>query len=108
VRLTAASGGRAFSAKACGAKVHVIYDADADRPIYAARSAAKVNDITAAHAISDRGRRHLRLRPRLPRLCLVGRNGRFFFAAWVEALRPLPAHAYQSYLGGLCGLSRIR
>ena len=30
------------------AKVHVVYDADADCPIYAAVSAAKVNDITAA------------------------------------------------------------
>jgi len=38
-----------FSAGVCGAKVHVIYDADADRPIYAAISTAKVNDITAAH-----------------------------------------------------------
>jgi len=38
-----------FSAGVCGAKVHVIYDADADRPIYAAVSAANVNDITAAH-----------------------------------------------------------
>jgi hypothetical protein len=37
-----------FSAGVCGAKVHVIYDADADRPIYAAVSAANVNDITAA------------------------------------------------------------
>ena len=37
-----------FSAGVCGAKVHVIYDADADRPIYAAVSTAKVNDITAA------------------------------------------------------------
>jgi IS4 transposase len=37
-----------FSAGVCGAKVHVIYDADADRPIYAAVSAAKVNDIAAA------------------------------------------------------------
>ena len=37
-----------FSAGVCGAKVHVIYDADADRPIYAAVSAAKVNDITMA------------------------------------------------------------
>jgi len=37
-----------FSAGVCGAKVHVIYDADADRPIYAAVTAAKVNDITAA------------------------------------------------------------
>jgi IS4 transposase len=37
-----------FSTGVCGAKVHVIYDADADRPIYAAVSAANVNDITAA------------------------------------------------------------
>jgi IS4 transposase len=37
-----------FSAGVCGAKVHVIYDADSDRPIYAAVSAANVNDITAA------------------------------------------------------------
>src|SRR5712664_4126240 len=37
-----------FSAGVCGAKVHVIYDADADRPIYAAVSAANVNDITMA------------------------------------------------------------
>jgi len=37
-----------FSAAVCGAKVHVIYDADADRPIYAAVSVAKVNDITVA------------------------------------------------------------
>lgn len=37
-----------FSTGVCGAKVHVIYDADADRPIYAAVSAANVNDITVA------------------------------------------------------------
>ena len=35
-----------FSAMACGAKVHVIYDADAERPVYAAVTAARVNDIT--------------------------------------------------------------
>jgi hypothetical protein len=40
-----------FSAQACGAKVHVIYDPDADRPIYAAVTAAKVNDVTAAQAM---------------------------------------------------------
>lgn len=40
-----------FSATACGAKLHVIYDPAADRPIYAAVSAAKLNDITAAHAM---------------------------------------------------------
>jgi hypothetical protein len=49
VRLNEHSAGWArFSAGVCGAKVHVIYDADADRPIYAAVSAAKVNDITVA------------------------------------------------------------
>lgn len=40
-----------FSAKACGAKLHVIYDADAEQPVYAAVTAAKVNDITAAQAM---------------------------------------------------------
>jgi len=49
VRLTELSAGWArFSAGVCGAKLHVIYDADADRPIYAAVSAAKINDITLA------------------------------------------------------------
>jgi hypothetical protein len=37
-----------FSTTACGAKLHVIYDAAAARPIYAAVSPANVNDITAA------------------------------------------------------------
>lgn len=37
-----------FSAAACGAKMHVVYDPDDDRPIYAAVTAANVNDITAA------------------------------------------------------------
>jgi hypothetical protein len=46
--LTAASTWARFSAKACGAKMHVIYDAAAEQPIYAAVSAANVNDITAA------------------------------------------------------------
>jgi Transposase DDE domain len=32
----------------CGAKLHVIYDPAADRPIYAAITPARVNDITAA------------------------------------------------------------
>ena len=40
-----------FSAKACGAKAHVIYDADAGRPVYSAVTAARVNDITAARAM---------------------------------------------------------
>jgi len=52
VRLSGLAAGWArFSAKACGAKVHVIYDPDAGQPIYAAVSAAKINDITAAQAM---------------------------------------------------------
>lgn len=37
-----------FTTGVCGAKTHVIYDADADCPIYAAVTASNVNDITAA------------------------------------------------------------
>ena len=40
-----------FSAKACGGKLHVIYDPDAHRPLYAVVTTAKVNDITAAKAM---------------------------------------------------------
>ena len=40
-----------FSTGVCGAKMHVIYDADADCPIYAAVTPANVNDITAAKAM---------------------------------------------------------
>ena len=40
-----------FSAGVCGAKLHVIYDPDADQPIYAAISAANINDITVAQAM---------------------------------------------------------
>lgn len=37
-----------FSTRASGAKLHVIYDADAERPVYAAVTPAKVNDIKVA------------------------------------------------------------
>jgi hypothetical protein len=37
-----------FSATACGVKLHVVHDPDADCPLYAAPSGPKVNDITAA------------------------------------------------------------
>jgi hypothetical protein len=40
-----------FSHQACGAKAHIVYDADAERPIYAAVTPANVNDITAAKAM---------------------------------------------------------
>lgn len=52
VRLSGAGSQWArFSHQACGAKVHVVYDADAERPIYAAVTPANVNDITAAKAM---------------------------------------------------------
>ncbi|MGH6675731.1 MAG: IS4 family transposase [Xanthobacteraceae bacterium] len=51
VRLNGFSDWARFSAGVCGAKVHVIYDPDADRPIYAAVSAANINDITAAQVM---------------------------------------------------------
>jgi DDE family transposase/uncharacterized protein DUF4372 len=40
-----------FSHNVAGAKLHVIYDPDAEQPIYAAVTAAKVNDITAAKSM---------------------------------------------------------
>ena len=40
-----------FSAEVCGAKLHAVYDPDADQPVYSALSAANVNDITAAQAM---------------------------------------------------------
>ncbi|SMD21229.1 Transposase DDE domain-containing protein [Rhizobium sp. RU36D] len=52
VRLSGAGSQWArFSHQACGAKVHVVYDADAQQPIYAAVTPANVNDITAAKAM---------------------------------------------------------
>lgn len=41
----------AFSADACGAKLHVIFDPDANCPLYAAITPANVNDITPAKAM---------------------------------------------------------
>jgi Transposase DDE domain/Domain of unknown function (DUF4372) len=52
VRLSGAGSQWArFSERTCGAKVHVVYDAGAEQPIYAAVSPANVNDITAARAM---------------------------------------------------------
>jgi DDE family transposase/uncharacterized protein DUF4372 len=49
VRLSALSGAWAtFSAGVCGAKAHVVYDPDADQPLYLMVTAANVNDIVAA------------------------------------------------------------
>jgi hypothetical protein len=52
LRLNGLSRGWAqFSAEVCGAKLHVVYDPQADCPVYAALSSAKVNDITVAKAM---------------------------------------------------------
>jgi transposase len=51
IKLSAASDWASFSAGVCGAKLHVIYDPDAERPLYAAVTPARVNDITAAKAM---------------------------------------------------------
>jgi hypothetical protein len=49
LRLSQRSAGwAAFSHTATGAKLHLIYDPDAEQPIYAAVTAANVNDVTAA------------------------------------------------------------
>jgi hypothetical protein len=49
MRLSGLSGKWAtFSTGICGAKAHIVYDPDADQPLYLMVTAAKVNDITAA------------------------------------------------------------
>jgi hypothetical protein len=49
VRLSSLCGNWAtFSAGVCGAKAHIIYDPDADQPLFLMVTAANVNDITAA------------------------------------------------------------
>ena len=40
-----------YASKPCGVKAHVIYDTDADSPIYASITPARINDITAAKAM---------------------------------------------------------
>ena len=76
VRLTAPSGWARFSAKACGAKLHVIYDAGR-RPADLRRGQRRQRQRHHRRpGDADRGRRHLCLRPRLLRLRLVGEAGR--------------------------------
>jgi hypothetical protein len=60
-----------FSAKVCGAKLHVVYDPNADCPVYTAFSAANVNDITAAHVM-----------PIVPKATYVFDLGYYDFAWW--------------------------
>jgi len=52
VRLSSLSEGWAtFSVDVFGAKAHIVYDPNADRPVYFAVTPANVNDITAAKAM---------------------------------------------------------
>jgi hypothetical protein len=52
VRLSGLSSGWAhYSAGVCGAKLHVIYDPDADHPIYAAVTPSRTNDISVAQVM---------------------------------------------------------
>ena len=52
VQLSRLSGRWAtFSDGVCGAKAHIIYDPDADQPLYLMVTASNVNDITAAKAM---------------------------------------------------------
>jgi hypothetical protein len=62
-----------FSAEVCGAKMHIVYDPDADRPIYAALTPAKINDITAA-----------KLMPIEPGATYVFDLGYYDYAWWAE------------------------
>jgi Transposase DDE domain/Domain of unknown function (DUF4372) len=44
-------GWASFSTEVCGAKAHIVYDPDADQPLYLAVTPSNVNDITAAKAM---------------------------------------------------------
>jgi Domain of unknown function (DUF4372)/Transposase DDE domain len=48
VRLSGSSDWARFSTGVCGAKAHIVYDPDADQPLYLMVTSSNVNDITAA------------------------------------------------------------
>ena len=74
LRLNAGSAHWAqFSAKVCGAKMHIVYDPHADCPVHAVVSAANVNDITIAQAIEI-----------VPCSTYVFDLGYYHFAWWAE------------------------
>ena len=67
------AGWARFSTKVCGAKLHVIYDPNAERPVYAAISTANTNDITAAQTM-----------PIVPGATYVFDLGYYDYAWWAE------------------------
>ena len=62
-----------FSHKACGAKLHLVLDPDADRPVHADITPSHVNDITAAQAM-----------PITPGVTYVFDLGYYDFAWWAK------------------------
>ena len=62
-----------FSKTACGAKAHIIYDPDAEAPVYLDVTPARVNDITAARAM-----------PIEPHATYVFDLGYFHYAWWAS------------------------
>ncbi len=73
VRLSSLSADWAtFSADVCGAKAHIIYDPQADRPVYFAVTPSNVNDITAAKVMPIEAGATYVYDLGLLRLCLVG------------------------------------
>jgi IS4 transposase len=74
VRLSSLSQGWAtFSADVFGAKAHIVYDPNADRPVYFAVTPANVNDITAA-----------KLMPIEPGVTYVYDLGYYDYGWWAE------------------------
>jgi Transposase DDE domain/Domain of unknown function (DUF4372) len=67
------AGWAQFCVNTCGAKMHVIYDASEGQPIYAAVSAANVNDITVAQSM-----------PLQPGATYVFDLGYYDYAWWAE------------------------
>lgn len=67
------AGWARYSANTCGAKMHVIYDEGEGQPIYAAVSAANVNDITVAQSM-----------PLQPGATYVFDLGYYDFAWWAK------------------------
>jgi hypothetical protein len=62
-----------FSDDMCGAKLHVVYDPNEDRPVYFVTTPAKINDITPAKAIEIE-----------PQATYVFDLGYYDFAWWAE------------------------
>src|SRR5512142_276915 len=83
-----------FSATACGAKMHVVYAAAAACPVYAAVSAANVNDITAARAM-----------PIEPGATYVFDLG-YYDYAWQAGMRPAAASSRGSRATRRCSRPR--